>query len=60
MTSPDEFHVDKTILNAVMAQFIESAKAGEVVYLSEHSEPVAAVVPLDVAEAGLRALGRKP
>jgi antitoxin (DNA-binding transcriptional repressor) of toxin-antitoxin stability system len=54
----DEQHVDNTILGAVMAEFLASAKSGEVVYLSEHGVAVAAVVPLDVAEAGLRALGR--
>jgi hypothetical protein len=39
-------------------ELVDGAKQGRVVYLSEHDELVAAVVPLDVAEAGLRALGR--
>jgi len=38
---------------------IEAAKAGNVVPLSEDGVPVAAVVPLDVARAGLAALGRR-
>lgn len=42
----------------VLPDLIEGAKSGRVVYLTEHGEPVAAVVPLDVAEAGLAALGR--
>ncbi len=54
----EQQHVDNTILDVVLAQFRESAKAGEVVWLSENGEPVAAVVPLDVARAGLSALGR--
>jgi antitoxin (DNA-binding transcriptional repressor) of toxin-antitoxin stability system len=41
-----------------MAQFVASAKAGEVVWLSEGGEPVGAIAPRDVVEAGLRALGR--
>ncbi len=37
---------------------IEAAKIGQVVPLSEDGVPVAAVVPIDVARAGLAALGR--
>lgn len=54
----DQQHVDHNILDAVMAQFVASAKAGEVVWLSEGGEPVGAIAPRDVVEAGLRALGR--
>jgi len=42
----------------LLPELIEGAKQSRVVYLSEHDEPVAAVVPRDVAEAGLAALGR--
>lgn len=42
----------------LLPELIEGAKQGRIVYLSEHDEPVAAVVPLDVAEAGLAALER--
>jgi antitoxin (DNA-binding transcriptional repressor) of toxin-antitoxin stability system len=42
----------------LLPELIEGAKQGRIVYLSEHDEPVAAVVPLHVAEAGLAALGR--
>jgi len=42
----------------LLPELIEGAKQGQVGYLSEHDEPVAAVVPLDVAEAGPAALGR--
>jgi antitoxin (DNA-binding transcriptional repressor) of toxin-antitoxin stability system len=38
---------------------IQAAKAGNVVPLSEDGVNVAAVVPLDVARAGLAALGRR-
>lgn len=51
--TPDDIPVSQ-----VMNELIKGAKAGKVVYLSEHGDPVAAVVPLDVAEAGLAALGR--
>jgi hypothetical protein len=37
---------------------IEAAKPSRVVHLSEHDEAVDPVVPLDVVEAGLAALGR--
>ncbi|GIM94412.1 hypothetical protein [Paractinoplanes toevensis] len=42
----------------VMTELIAGAKAGRVVYLAEQGDLVAAVVPLEVAEAGLAALGR--
>lgn len=38
---------------------IQAAKAGNVVPLSEDGVNVAVVVPLDVARAGLAALGRR-
>jgi hypothetical protein len=49
---------DDVPVSYLLPELIEGAKQGRVVYLSEHDEPVAAVVPLDVAEAGLAALGR--
>lgn len=51
---------DATLVDGVIAEFIASAKRGEVVLLSEDGAPVGAVAPLDVVEAGLRALGRPP
>jgi antitoxin (DNA-binding transcriptional repressor) of toxin-antitoxin stability system len=59
VASPDEHYVDESLVNLVMGQFIASAKAGEVVWLTEHGEPIGAVAPLDVVRAGLRALGRE-
>lgn len=51
--------MDESLVNLVMAQFIASAKAGEVVWLTEHGETVGAIAPLDVVRAGLRALDRE-
>jgi hypothetical protein len=53
--TPDDLPV-----SSVLPDLLRAAKGGQVVYLSEDGEPVAAVVPLDVAEAGLAALGRSP
>ena len=47
------------MLDVVMGQFVESAKKGEVVWLSEDGHPVGAIAPLDVVQAGLRGLGRE-
>lgn len=57
---PDRVYAtaDDLPLSAFLPELIEGAKEGRVVVLAEHGEPVAAVVPLDVAEAGLAALGR--
>ena len=54
----DAEHANHNVLDAMMAQFVASAKAGEVVWLSEDGEPVGAIAPRDMVEAGLRALGR--
>lgn len=45
-------------VSAVLPEMLRSVREGQVVYLSERDEPVAAVVPLEVARAGLAALGR--
>ena len=45
-------------VSAILPGLIDGAKRGRVVYLTEDGEAAAAVVPLDVAEAGLAALGR--
>ncbi|PMR62138.1 hypothetical protein C1A38_05215 [Verrucosispora sp. ts21] len=43
---------------AVLSELLRSGREGQVVYLSEKDEPVAAVVPVKVARMGLAALGR--
>lgn len=58
MREPQSPVADASLLDAVMAQFVTSAKNGEVIWLSEDGEAVGAVAPRDVVEAGLRALGR--
>jgi antitoxin (DNA-binding transcriptional repressor) of toxin-antitoxin stability system len=50
---------DDLPISALLPELIENARQGRVTYLSEHGEPVAAVVPLEVAEAGLVALRRR-
>ncbi|WP_459643963.1 hypothetical protein [Kineococcus sp. NUM-3379] len=50
---------DASMLDVVMEQFVRSAKNGEVVWLREDGHPVGAIAPLDVVQAGLRALGRE-
>ena len=42
----------------VLSELIASTKEGGVVYLTDDGDVVAAVAPIDVVEAGLRALGR--
>jgi len=42
----------------VLSELIASTKDGAVVYLTEDGDVAAAVAPIDVVEAGLRALGR--
>jgi len=42
----------------VLSELIASTKGGGVVYLTDDGDVVAAVAPIDVVEAGLRALGR--
>ncbi|PSK65772.1 hypothetical protein B0E53_02266 [Micromonospora sp. MH33] len=49
---------DDLPLAAVLPELLRSVRGGQIVYLSERDEPVAAVVPLEVARAGLAALGR--
>ncbi|SCL50881.1 hypothetical protein GA0070608_0765 [Micromonospora peucetia] len=49
---------DDLPLSAVLPELLRSVREGQIVYLSERDEPVAAVVPLEVARAGLAALGR--
>lgn len=58
--SPDRAYAtpDDLPVSLVLPDMIKSAKAGNVVYLTERGEPVAAVVPIEVARAGLAALGR--
>ena len=51
--TPDDLPV-----SLLLPELLEGAKQGRVVYLTEQDEPVAAVVPIEVAEAGLAALGR--
>lgn len=51
-------YADASILELAMAELIENARRGEVVWLTKDGERVGAVAPLDVVEAGLRALGR--
>ncbi|MDR6324091.1 type II toxin-antitoxin system prevent-host-death family antitoxin [Actinoplanes couchii] len=51
--SPDDFP-----LSLVLPELLENVERGQVVYLSKDGVPVAAVVPLEVAEAGLAALRR--
>ncbi|MFE9207167.1 hypothetical protein [Micromonospora sp. NPDC007230] len=51
--TPDDLPV-----SAVLPELLRSVREGQVVYLSERDEPIAAVVPLEVAKAGLAALGR--
>ncbi|MEW2376000.1 hypothetical protein AB0883_07830 [Micromonospora sp. NPDC047812] len=47
---------DDLSASAVLPELLRSVREGQVVYLSERDEPVAAVVPLEVARAGLAAL----
>jgi antitoxin (DNA-binding transcriptional repressor) of toxin-antitoxin stability system len=42
----------------VLSELIASTKDGGVVYLTDDGDVVAAVAPIEVVEAGLRALGR--
>jgi hypothetical protein len=42
----------------VLSELIASTKDGGIVYLTDDGDVVAAVAPIDVVEAGLRALGR--
>jgi len=51
--TPDDLPV-----SALLPELLRSVREGQVVYLNEQDEPVAAVVPLEVARAGLAALGR--
>lgn len=44
--------------SAVLPELLRSARKGRVVKLSERDEPVASVVPLEVARAGLAAPGQ--
>ena len=43
----------------VLSELIASTKDGGIVYLTDDGDVVAAVAPIDVVEAGLRALGRQ-
>ncbi|NMH98035.1 hypothetical protein [Pseudonocardia acidicola] len=52
-------YADASVLDLAMAEFVESAARGDVVWLTRDGERVGAVAPLDVVEAGLRALGRE-
>ncbi|MFU8852610.1 hypothetical protein ACNAW0_16725 [Micromonospora sp. SL1-18] len=51
--TPDDLPV-----SAVLPELLRSVREGQVVYLSEGEEPIAAVVQLEVAKAGLAARGR--
>ena len=51
--TPDDLSV-----SLLLPELLDGANQGRIVYLTDQGEPVAAVVPIDVAEAGLAALGR--
>ncbi|MHA6785836.1 hypothetical protein ACVGOW_33290 [Pseudonocardia saturnea] len=55
---PGREYADGSLLEAAMAGFVEGAESGQVSWLTKDGVRVGAIVPLDVAEAGLRALGR--
>ncbi|MFI6823989.1 hypothetical protein ACIBJE_24075 [Micromonospora sp. NPDC050187] len=48
---------DDLPISAVLPELLRSMREGQVVDFSEQDEPVAAVVPLEAARAGLAALG---
>jgi antitoxin (DNA-binding transcriptional repressor) of toxin-antitoxin stability system len=58
MREPQSDRTYATPASTAIPALIEAAKAGQIVPLSEDGEPVAAVVPIEVARAGLAALGR--
>jgi len=57
-SQPGSEYVDSTQLEWLMQSFVEQARTGEVVWLTKDGERAGAVVPVEVAEAGLHALGR--
>lgn len=57
-SEPGAEYADSTQMEWLMQSFIEQAQTGEVVWLTKDGERAGAVVPVEVAEAGLRALGR--
>jgi len=57
---PGRDYADGTLAVTVMAELVGAAKRDGIVWLQEDGHKVAAVVSPEVAEAGLRALGRAP
>lgn len=57
-SEPGAEYADSTQTEWMMQTFVEQARSGEVVWLTQDGERAGAVVPVEVAEAGLRALGR--
>lgn len=55
---PDAEYADSTQAEWMMQAFVEQTRSGEVVWLTQDGERAGAVVPVEVAEAGLRALRR--
>jgi hypothetical protein len=51
-------YADSTQAEWMMQALLEQVRSGEVVWLTQDGERAGAVVSVEVAEAGLRALGR--
>lgn len=56
-SKPGSEYADSTQMEWLMQALVEQARAGEIVWLTKDGERAGAVVPVEVAEAGLRALG---
>lgn len=52
-------YADTTLLESALDLYIETVKEGHTVPLTKDGELVAVIVSPEVAEAGLRALGRE-
>lgn len=56
---PGRVYPDTHLLESVMQEYIETVQSGRTVRLTKNGHLVAVIVPPEVAEAGLRSLGRE-
>ncbi|TDB78186.1 hypothetical protein E1264_36945 [Actinomadura sp. KC216] len=56
---PGRRYADSALLESTLDLYIQTVEAGNTVPLTKDGELVAVIVSPEVAEAGLRALGRK-